>query len=56
VRLLELLPENITIQRLAGNGLKDILIAPRWLTNKFETLNLIDNELERRNSWQGKKA
>ncbi len=53
---LELLPENITIQRLAGNGLKDILIAPRWLTNKFETLNLIDNELERRNSWQGKKA
>lgn len=51
---LELLPSNMTIHRIAGNGLKEILIAPKWLDNKFSTLNKIDKELERRDSWQGK--
>ncbi len=50
---LELLPKKMTIQRLAGNGLKSELIQPKWLCKKFETLNKIDNELERRNSCQG---
>lgn len=53
---LELLPQNVTIHRLAGNGLKKILVAPRWLPKKFEVLNMIDNELIRRNSYQGLKA
>lgn len=52
---LELLPPSMTIQRLTGNGLKRILIAPRWLTKKFELLNKIDKELERRNSYQGSR-
>lgn len=51
---LELLPPEMTIHRLAGNGLKKILVAPRWLPKKFELLNKIDAELDRRNSWQGK--
>lgn len=50
---LELLPEQTTIHRLAGNGLKKNLIAPRWLGKKLDALNKIDRELERRNSWQG---
>lgn len=49
---LELLPETTTIHRLAGNGLKSLLIAPKWLDEKFRVLNMIDRELENRNSRQ----
>lgn len=51
---MEVLPPSTTIHRLAGNGLKKILIAPRWLPKKFELLNRIDDEFERRGSYQGK--
>ena len=51
---LEILPERTTIHRLGGNGLQAIKVAPHWLNKKFEILNKIDAELEKRNSWQGK--
>jgi len=51
---LEILPPETTIHRLAGNGLKKNLIAPLWLGKKWDALNKIDRELERRNSYQGK--
>lgn len=51
---LELLPPEVIIHRIAGNGLKEILIAPKWISQKFEILNQIDRELEKRNSFQGK--
>jgi hypothetical protein len=51
---LEYLPQTTTIHRLAGNGFKQNLIAPKWLSKKFDTLNKIDREFEQRNSWQGK--
>ena len=51
---LELLPEKTTIHRLGGNGLQAIKVAPKWLNKKFEILNRIDDELEKRNSFQGK--
>lgn len=51
---LELLPQQTTIHRLGGNGLQAIKVAPAWLNKKFEILNKIDRELERRNSYQGK--
>jgi len=53
---LEILPKTTTIHRLAGNGLKENLVAPLWLNNKFKTLNLIDKTLEGRGSFQGAKA
>lgn len=49
---LELLPPQTTIHRLAGNGLKKNLIAPRWLGAKLDCLNKIDKELTKRNSYQ----
>ena len=49
---LERLDSRILIQRLTGDGGRD-LVAPLWSRAKFETLNLIDRELERRNIWQG---
>ena len=44
-----------TIHRLAGNGLRTELVAPRWIGKKLDCLNKIDREFERRNSGQGAK-
>lgn len=52
---LEYLPQSTTIHRLAGNGLKKELIAPRWIGKKLDCLNKIDREFLRRNSWQSYK-
>ncbi|MCM0081153.1 TIGR01212 family radical SAM protein [Geomonas sp. Red32] len=51
---LERLDPRIVVQRLTGDGNRQDLIAPLWSLNKFEVLNCIDNEMERRGSWQGK--
>lgn len=53
---LELLPPEMIIHRLTGDGPPDLLIGPQWSLKKWEVLNAIDNELVRRNSWQGKYA
>ena len=52
---LEYLPPNTSIHRLAGNGLKKNLIAPRWLGKKLDCLNKIDRKFIKRNSYQGIK-
>ena len=53
---LEYIPKKTTIHRLAGNGYRDALVAPYWLGAKFDTLNKIDMEFIRRNSYQGFKC
>ena len=50
---LEILPKTTIIHRLAGNGLKKNLIAPRWLGAKLDCLNKIDREFINRNTYQG---
>ena len=52
---LEYLPKTTTIHRLAGNGLSSELIAPQWLSKKFDCLNKIDREFIKRNSHQGSR-
>lgn len=54
--ILEVLPQNCTIHRLAGNGDKNNLIAPKWLGKKFDCLNKIDRELIKRGTFQGYKC
>ena len=56
VDILEILPPEMVIHRLTGDGPPDDLIGPLWSRKKWEVLNAIDAELERRVSWQGKKA
>lgn len=56
VDILEILPPEVVIHRLTGDGPPDDLIGPLWSRKKWEVLNAIDAELERRDSWQGKKA
>jgi len=55
VDILEILPSEMVIHRLTGDGPPDDLIGPLWSRKKWEVLNAIDAELERRNTWQGKR-
>ncbi len=50
---IELLPPDIVIGRVTGDGEADGLIAPLWTRKKFVCMNEIDKELARRNSYQG---
>jgi len=44
------------IHRLTGDGPRDSLLAPLWSLNKWEVLNAIDAELERRGTQQGDRC
>jgi hypothetical protein len=50
---LERLDPGIVVARLTGDGNREELIAPLWSLQKFEVLNCIDYELERRGTRQG---
>lgn len=52
---IELLPREVIIERLTGDGAGDLLIAPLWSRDKRAVLNGIDKELRRRNTVQGCK-
>jgi len=52
---LEYLPPQMLIHRLTGEGPRDIHIAPDWALDKAKVLARIDQELERRNTFQGAK-
>lgn len=54
--ILELLPPEMVIHRLTGDGPPEDLLAPLWSRKKWEVLNAVDQELERRGSWQGLKS
>lgn len=56
IKQLELLNENIVIERITGDPIKEELIEPKWLLKKFCVLNDIDKEMKRRNTYQGIKA
>jgi uncharacterized protein len=51
---LEVIPSDMMIHRLTGDGPSDLLIGPMWSLNKWKVLNAIDSELKRRDSFQGK--
>jgi len=51
---LERTPKDVVVQRLTGDPHPDELVAPMWSLKKKETLDLIKETLERRDSWQGK--
>ena len=50
---IELLPADVLIERLTGDGARESLIAPLWSRDKRAVLNGIDKELRRRNTVQG---
>jgi len=54
--VLEILPPSVIVQRITAEGYRDIYLGPDWAQNKLKVLNAIDREMEKRDSWQGKKA
>ncbi len=54
--VLEIIPEDVIVHRITGDGPPDLMIGPMWSLNKWEVLNSIDAEFVRRGSWQGKYA
>lgn len=52
---LEIIPKNIVIHRITGDAPRDMLIGPMWSLKKWEVLNAIDKEMERRGTYQGCK-
>ena len=52
---LELLPKHIIIQRITGDPHPDELRAPLWAAQDRKTFNMIQDELEKRETFQGRK-
>ena len=52
---LELLPREMIIARVTGDGIADDLLSPEWSRRKTEVANEIDKELFRRGTYQGKR-
>lgn len=49
-----LLPPEMVIHRLTGDGPRNLLLAPLWSTDKKRVLNTIQKSFRERNLWQGK--
>lgn len=50
---LALLPEDMVIHRVTGDGKKSLLHEPLWSADKLSVLSSIDKEMKLRNIWQG---
>jgi len=55
VDFLELLPPECIVERVAGDAPPDYLVAPAWCLDKVGVRQALLNELERRDTWQGKR-
>ncbi len=45
---LEIIPPEMIVHRITGDGPIDSMIGPMWSVNKWSVLNAIDDELKRR--------
>ena len=52
--ILPVLPENMVVHRLTGDGPKNILAAPLWTTDKKRVLNTLHHYLKENKIYQGK--
>ena len=52
--VIAVLPPNVVIHRLTGDGDKNLLISPKWSGDKRRVINLINHELKIKNIYQGK--
>ena len=53
---IEIIPKDVVIERVTGDGMKDSLLAPLWSLKKVSVINDIDKELYNRSSTQGIKS
>ena len=50
---LEIMPPDVVIERVTGDGLGDMLLAPDWSRKKVSVINDIDKEFVKRDTYQG---
>ncbi len=55
ITCIELLPPDMVIHRITGDGPKQLLLAPLWSANKKLVLNRIHQTMKEGNHYQGKK-
>jgi len=55
VDVLEILPPEMIVERISGDAPPDYFIGPSWCLDKPGILLALRHELERRDTWQGKK-
>ena len=51
---LSILPPDMVIHRVTGDGPKNLLIAPLWSSAKRSVLNDLHHIMKVRNTWQGR--
>jgi hypothetical protein len=56
ISCLEILPPEMVIHRVTGDGPKELLIAPLWNLDKRNVLNTLHKEMKKRNTWQSKHS
>lgn len=54
ISCLELLPGDLVVHRITGDGPRRLLLAPLWSTHKKLVLNRISQGMKERDTWQGK--
>ena len=54
VDFLEVLSPAMVVERISGDAPPDYLVGPEWCTDKSAIRTAVENEWQRRDSWQGK--
>ena len=54
IHCIEVLPPEVVVHRITGDGPKNLLIAPQWSGHKKYVLNYIHHEFKVRHTWQGR--
>ncbi len=55
IRCIEVLPPDMVIHRITGDGPKSLLIAPTWSGHKKYVMNYIHKAFKDRQTWQGRR-
>jgi len=55
VDVLELLPPHMIVERISGDAPPDYFVGPEWCLNKPSVKIAIEEEFERRQTFQGAK-
>ena len=55
ISILELLPARMVVERISGDAPPHYLVAPAWCLDKPSIRAALEDELRRRDTWQGKR-
>lgn len=55
VQFLERLPPHCVVDRISGDSPPDFLVGPAWCADKGQVRRAIEAEMDRRDTWQGKR-